>query len=181
MNIYTRTGVGARDVAAVMNIASYASVGALPLSGVLPSGLPGLFVSAAWLAYRFLDTTLGSVDFREDCTEAGFVMSGLASADKCHLIVERAYDDFRRSRKGLDAEGAEASSSPRTAAEFDVSIEDFILRVVQLSSTSQRPIDENGQALLACLGLPIDEGSSPRQSSSGFGSWSDTDDELWEQ
>ena len=44
--LYQKAGVGARDVAAVVNIAGFLMGGSLPSAGILPAGMPGLFVSA---------------------------------------------------------------------------------------------------------------------------------------
>ena len=74
------------------------------------------------------------VDWREDCTEAAFVMSGLASTSKCNLIVEEEYTKF------LDEIGTTG-----------VPIEEFILKVV-----TKETILENPAPLYSCLGLPTD-------------------------
>lgn len=76
----------AKDIAAINSVMSGGGAGV-----IFATGLPGLAVASAWLAWRFSVVYLAKLDFNDACRDGAFFMSGMMEASFCSVTIEKAF------------------------------------------------------------------------------------------
>jgi len=75
-----------KDVAALNAVMSGGGGGI-----IFATGLPGLAVASAWLAFRFNVAFVSKIDFNDACRDGAMFMSGMMEASFCSITIEKAF------------------------------------------------------------------------------------------